>query len=82
MLKILNTELNNNGDKKSIQIAPFTVEKEKFPMWSLKFTARAEIKGYNIILRDNLRTSKENANETQYGVVNSMLKILNKISYN
>ena len=37
-------------DKNTIQIIPFTGEKEKWRMWLGKFMARVGIKGYHVLL--------------------------------
>ena len=41
-------------DKNSIRIIPFSGNKEEWRMWWEKFMARSEIKGYYIVLTDDI----------------------------
>ena len=48
--KIRNTKESTRMDKKIIWIIPFTGEKEKWRMWSVKFMAILGINGYHVLL--------------------------------
>ena len=50
-------------------------------MWLGKFMETAVIKGYDILLRKNMKTPTDDADETKDGGVTDTLKILNNISY-
>ena len=38
-------------------------------MWSGKFMSKSVIKGYNILLRDNVKTLEDDVDEAKYGRV-------------
>ena len=46
-----------------------------------KFMERAVIKGYDILLRNNMKNPTDDADEKIYGLATAVLKILNNISY-
>ena len=51
-------------------------------MWLVKFTERAVINGYNILLRGEMKNLTDNIDDTKDKVVTVMLNILNKRAYN
>ena len=50
-------------------------------MWLGKFMETAVIKGYYILLKNNMKTPTDDEDGTKYGGVTDKLKILNNISY-
>ena len=51
--------------KSTIWITPFTGEKEKWRMWSEKFTEGAEIKGYHVLLTGATKIIVDDADKTK-----------------
>ena len=52
-------------DENTIQIIPFTSEKEKWCMRSGKFMARARIKGYYVLLTGDKKIPADDANKNK-----------------
>ena len=69
-------------DKKSFHIIPFMGKKIKWHICLGNFVERAVIKGYDILLRNNMKNPTDDADETKDGGVTATLKIFNNISYN
>ena len=68
-------------DEKTIQIIPFTGEKEKWRMWSGKSTAGSGIKVYHVILTGAKKIPANDAEKTKEKE-NSALKLLKFTAYN
>ena len=71
---------SSNMEEKSIRIIPFSVEWDKWDMWSGNFLASACRLGYDIILRVNLKTLVDNKEEKTKEY--TILKQLKKNAYN
>ena len=66
---------------KTIQIIPFTDEKEKCCMWLGKFMARSVIKGYHVLRTSATKIPADEPNETGEKEI-SAIKLLNFTAYN
>ena len=51
-------------------------------MWSEKFMSRSGIKGYNILIRGDMKTPAGDTEKTSDKRVNALLEFLNKAEYN
>ena len=69
-------------DEKSIRIIPFSGKKEKWHIWSGKITARAGMKGYDILLAGDAEIMAENVDEKRDSRLTATLNLLNKTDYN
>ena len=52
-------------DEKTIQITPFTGEKEKWHMWSVKLMKISRIKGYHILLPGSKKILTDDSDATE-----------------
>ena len=52
-------------NEKTVRIIPFTGEKEKWCMWSVKFLARSGIKGYHVLLTGAKKIPADDKDKTK-----------------
>ena len=69
-------------DKKSIDISPFMGEKEKWYMWLGKLMERSEINGYDVLLRDYIKTQTDKGDKTKHKGDTAKLNIFEKKVWN
>jgi len=67
--------------EKAIRVIPFNGKHEDWRMWSRKFMARADAKGYKIVLLGNVEVPKDSDNIGEDQVKANARK-LNKVAYN
>ena len=73
-----NTRNLQEWTKRLSGLSPFTGEKEKWRMWSGKFMAGAEIKGYHVLITGENKIPADDADQKTIAVPN----LLNFEAYN